>query len=106
MHTLPDTSSAAAALVGSLGLHAPDAAAPTPPHDAALAALRKAQVELYCDHDAAAITALRTARQALAGEAPSPAGALASVDEAAWHIRRHAMQAAQTALAQARSDLA
>lgn len=101
MNTFPDTWSAAMAMVGSLGQHAEPSALPPRPHAAALSALRSAQVELYCDHDAAALIALREARRSLAGDQPPEAVALASLDEASWHIRRHEMPEAQRAIVHA-----
>lgn len=98
--------SATLALLGSLGMPAAEADALPTAHGSALTALRTAQVDLYCDRDAAAMTALREARRALAGNVPLETAALASVDVAAWHIRRHEMHAAQAALAQARRLLA
>lgn len=106
MTPILDTFSATVALVGSLGMHAADAAVAPRAHADALAALRSAQVQLYCDHDAAAMTALREARRALAGDSASQAVAMASMDQAAWHMRRHELREAQAALAQARLRLA
>lgn len=110
MTTFSDTFSVTTALVGSLAAPAPVAALAHPgaeaAHRGAMTALRVAQVELYCDHDAAAMTALREARRSLAGEGPAEAVALASLDEAAWHIRRHEMPDAQRAIAHARLSLA
>ncbi len=106
MNTTFDTLSATAALVSSLGVHAADAAPVQHDHGGALLALRAAQVELFSAHDAAALTALREARRALISETPPQAIALASIDEAAVHIRRHEMHEAQAAIGQARQRLA
>lgn len=106
MSTIFDTLSATAALVGSLGMTATQAAPLPHANGEALSALRTAQVELYCDHDAAAMVALREARRSLIGQAPPEAVALAALDEAAWHIRRHEMREAQLAIGQARLRLA
>lgn len=101
----PDTLSATTALVGSLGLHATEPFIAPRAHGLALSALRSAQVELYCDHDAAALIALREARRSLLGDLAAEAVALASMDAASWHIRRHELPQAQMALAQARQWL-
>lgn len=74
-------------------------------HDAATLALRTAQVELYCDHEAAAMTALHAARRELLGEAAEEAGLLASVEEAVWHVRRHDTERAQATIAFVRDAL-
>lgn len=100
-----DTLAAAAALVSSLAAGPAQATMPLRDHDLAMRALREAQVELYCDHDAAAMTALREARRALAGQS-GDALALASMESAAWHIRRHEARQAQVAMAFARQQLA
>ena len=104
MTTTADTLAAATALVSSLSAGPTAAALPLADHDQAMAALRAAQVELYCDHDAAAMTALREARRALAG-LPSEAAALAAMESAAWHIRRHEAREAQIAMALAQQQL-
>lgn len=57
--------------------------------------MRHARVELYCDHRAEAIAAIRRATQALedTARAVDPL-ALAALDEAAWEARRdHTAQA-------------
>lgn len=105
MNTLQDTLGAVSALVGSVGAHAADAAPLQHPHNQAVAALRTAQIELYCDHDAAALVALREARRCLIGDEPAEVAALSSVDAAAWHIRRHEAVRAQTSIARARLSL-
>jgi hypothetical protein len=51
-------------------------------------ALRAAQVELYCDHDANAIAALQQARRELQAAAGTGAGLLA-LDRAARQLRQH-----------------
>lgn len=75
-------------------------------HVGAMLALRDAQVQLYCDHDAAAISALAEARRSLMAEAVPEATALATLEAAAWHIRRHETDAAQRAIVQVRDRLA
>jgi hypothetical protein len=101
---------AASAWITSFAMHGP-AAASMPAqitNDVVLQALRHAQVELYCGHDQGALTALRQVRETLA--APERHGedlrAQLSVEEAAWHIRRHEAEQAQAAIAHARDRLA
>lgn len=106
MNTTLDTLSAAAALVSSLGIHAAEAAPLPRDHGGVLQALRTAQIELFSDHDAAALTALREAQRGLISEMPAEAVAMVSIEEAAWHIRRHDMHEAQAAIGQARQQLA
>ena len=100
-----DTLAAATALLGSLTMSAPAAAEPPADQRQARQVLRTAQVELYCDHDAAAMIAVREARRFLVGTVHE-GRVLASIDEAAWHIRRHEMADAQRALVMARDRLA
>lgn len=61
--------------------------------------IRSAQVELYCDHRAHAITAIRRATQALEA-APGHVDplALAALEEAIWEARRDHTDAAVAAL--------
>lgn len=107
MTPIPDAFTLAAALVGGLGLQATDPEqASGPAQGAAAAALRSAQVELYCDHEAEAMQALREARRHLSGETPVDARTITAVEQAAWHIRHHAMDEAQRSLDQARAGLA
>lgn len=106
MATSLDTLAAVSALVGSLSVQAPDTAEQHADHPLARAALRTAQVELYCDHDAAAMTALLTARRAVMDSTQKNDFVLTAMDEAAWHIRRHELDHAQSALQQAQARLA
>ena len=107
MTPITDTFTLAAALVGGLSLQPLDTERDrATAQGAAAAALRTAQVELYCDHDAAALVALREARRHLSGSAQVGADTLSAVEQAAWHIRHHAMDAAQRSLDQARAGLA
>jgi hypothetical protein len=102
-----DMLSSAAALVGSLGLHHTEPGPAPATIGAAMRALRIAQVELYCDHDRAAMIALREARRAIVERATRQGvAALGSVDEAAWRIRHHDLERAQVAIAHARTALA
>lgn len=81
---------------------------PAPPqHDHTLArhALLMAQVELYCSHDAAAIVALRAAHRSLLADTCLAIAALTSLDEAACHIRHHAVRDALQAITRARDSL-
>ena len=69
--------------------------------------MRTAQVELYCDHDAQALLAIRRARAALeASHDTAAAQALIALDQASWHVRHKHMDAALEALNSARSGLA
>lgn len=105
MNNPSDTLAATAAMVSTVNSsHAPGLR-PVVDHDAATAALREAQVELYCGHDAAAMTALREARRSLSG-LPGEAAALATMESAAWHIRRHESREAQRDMALAHQLLA
>jgi len=62
-------------------------------------AMRVAQVELYCDHPAAALGAIRRALQQLEHPFETTAAAeLATLERAAWHVRRHDTSAAVAAL--------
>ncbi|GAP37193.1 hypothetical protein [Piscinibacter sakaiensis] len=97
----------AAALVASQGRPAAEparAALLHAPHAPAREAVEHARVELYCDHDEAALRALRDARGALRDAGDAPNAALA-VEEAAWHIRRHHPGEAQAALRHAHDAL-
>ncbi|HZY19039.1 MAG TPA: hypothetical protein VFE82_11195 [Ramlibacter sp.] len=76
------------------------------PIDIALRALRSAQVELYCDHESAALTAVRAARTALAGSMAGGLQVRFLVEAAVWHVRHHEFALAQHALADARLRLA
>jgi len=92
---------------GGSRLEPPAAPVPSPDdHALALHALLMAQVELYCDHDAAAVVALREAHRALLRDSCFAIAALASLDEAAWHIRHHEMREALRAITRARDSLA
>jgi hypothetical protein len=52
--------------------------------------VRKAQVELYCDHRDGALSAIRRAKHALEEiGSPSAFVGLAALDEAAWHARNN-----------------
>ena len=71
------------------------------------AQMRRAQVELYCDHPAGALVAIRRAVRQL--ELPSDllaAEELATLERAAWHVRRHETSAAVAALDVAMTRLA
>lgn len=61
--------------------------------------MRQARVELYCDHRAQAIAAIRRATHALeeAARAADPV-ALAALDEAAWEAKRDHLAQAVAAL--------
>jgi hypothetical protein len=107
MNTPVDTLTLVTALVGSLGLPAEALRAADAPWRAATReALRTAQVELYCDHGAAALRAVRAARSMLQDSGPAQTLARAAIDEAAWHIRQHHDDVAQRALTAARDSLA
>ena len=79
---------------------APVAASHPTSHLAARIAVRAAQVALYCDHEGAALHALQRARRALLDDAVDEAVPLASLDAAAWQVRRHDAEAAQRTMAQ------
>lgn len=65
-------------------------------------ALRAAQVELYCDHDARALLALQQARRELQAAAGVGAGhGLAALDRAVWQMRHHDTRGAVAALGDA-----
>ena len=71
-----------------------------------LASLRMAQVELYSDHDAAALQAIRRARRELAAQPQANAAReLAALDQAAWQVRHHDSLGAVATLDAARSRL-
>ena len=72
----------------------------------AVADIAHARVELYCGHDGQAVADLRAARASLqkAG-GPTPAAALAALDEASWHARRGRYQSAELALQHALEQL-
>lgn len=106
MATSLDTLAAVGALVGSLSVQAPDTNEQHADHHLARDALRTAQVELYCGHDAAAMTALLTARRALLTSAQQNGVIITAMEAAAWHIRRHETDHAQTAIQQAQARLA
>ncbi len=96
----PDSLSAACALIGSLGMHAPEARATLPmPVASVRHCLRTAQVELYCDHDHAALHALLKARHDMAEYLPPSSSQLQAMEVALWHVRRHELDAAQQAIA-------
>ena len=77
----------------------PPAQAQTLPVDALHQQLRDAQVALFCDHDEAALHALREARQELVGHVPNDSPLLVAVEEAVWFVRRHDMVGAHRAIA-------
>ncbi len=68
--------------------------------------VRKAQVELYCDHRDGALSAIRRAKHALE-EVGSPSAfvGLATLDEAAWHARNNHTAAAVDLLGTAKDRL-
>ena len=69
--------------------------------------MRLAQVQLYCDHPSAALGAIRRALHQL--ERPSEitaADELATLEHAAWYVRRHDTSAAVAALDVAMAHLA
>lgn len=73
----------------------------------ASAQMRRAQVELYCDHPAGALVAIRRAVRQL--ELPSEVTAgeeLATLERAVWHVRRNETGAAVAALDVAMTRLA
>ncbi|MCP5270045.1 MAG: hypothetical protein H6932_02320 [Burkholderiaceae bacterium] len=62
-------------------------------------ALRAAQVELYCDHDARAHAVLQLARRELQAAAGDASGrGLAALDRAVWQMRLHDTRGAVAAL--------
>lgn len=70
------------------------------------AALRNAQLELFCGHDHRAMTAIGLARRELAHQSdPVLARELAALDEAAWQVRHRYGSAAIATLDAARSRL-
>lgn len=93
------------ALVASQALPATPSAAAVIPNETAREALNHARVELYCDHEAAALRALREAREAMIGAGGAPVEAMGAVEEASWHIRHHHGNEAQIALQVARDSL-
>lgn len=99
------------ALVGaSAYAHPLLAAAAIPAIGDAMAKIRRAQVDIYCDHNGQAITAIREAgRQLRASSSGMMAVTLAMLDEAAWLVRhndyRGAEEALDAALAHLRVDL-
>jgi hypothetical protein len=105
MNTPSDTLTATAALVNAASRSPAHELRQAVDHDVATAALREAQIELYCGHDAAAVTALHEARRALAS-VPSETAALATMESAVWHIRRHEASEAQRDMAIAHQLLA
>ena len=98
---------AAAAWVASVAMHSPAAAAPQAPDARAVRdQLRAVQVELYCDHEQAALQALRHARRLASTAVGGGADTRRALEEAAWHIRHHDSGRAHLALVQARDSLA
>lgn len=95
----------ASALVASQALREAEPEAAAPLLGPARAALANARVELYCDHEAAALRALREAREAMIGAGGAPVEAMGAVEEASWHIRHHHGNEAQIALQVARDIL-
>ena len=108
MFTTAPTATVVAALAAASGVtHANAANAATAPGDfgtkllraQASTEMRLAQVELYCDHPSAALGAIRRALHQL--ERPSErraADELATLERAAWYVRRHDTSAAVAAL--------
>jgi hypothetical protein len=75
-------------------------AAPLSP--AAVAAIRHAQVEIYCDHDRQALADIHAARNSLLTMPSSvPSDAFAELDQAVWRMRHHDYRAAEQALERA-----
>ena len=72
-------------------------AAPSPVPEQAVAEIRSARVQLYCDHDVQAMADIRAARSRLEDGAPL-ARARSALDEAAWHARHGRFQDAELAL--------
>jgi hypothetical protein len=109
MFTSPSMLTLVGALVGA-GAYAPE-----PPADAAAgpllppqvaAEIRRARVEIYCGHNAAALAGIRTAsRQLRAGGGAMPARTLAALDQAAWLARHNRHAAAELALEDALNQL-
>lgn len=68
--------------------------------------LQMAQVELYCDHKAQALVAIRHAMQLLeACDDKALEPQLATLSEAAWHVRRNDSLVAVELLDQAKGQL-
>lgn len=90
---LPDASLASmASMHGVAAGLSPDAAA----------AIRRAQVEIYCDHDRQAFADIHTARNSLlTAPAHAPAEAFVELDRAVWQMRHHDYAAAELALERA-----
>ncbi len=105
MITATPTATVVAALAAASGVtHANAATAPGDFSTNLLRAqasteMRMAQVQLYCDHPSAALGAIRRALHQL--ERPSETMAtdeLATLERAAWYVRRHDTRAAVAAL--------
>jgi hypothetical protein len=98
------------AIVGAGGYDGHDAATPQASHEAAEREarhdLQMAQVELYCDHRAQALVAIRHAMQLLeACDDKALEPQLAKLSEAAWHVRHNDSLAAVDLLDQAKDRL-
>lgn len=79
-------------------------AAPLSP--VAVAAIRHAQVEIYCDHDRQAIADIHAARNSLLTLPFSvPSDAFTELDQAVWRMRHHDYRAAEQALERALTHL-
>lgn len=108
-----DTASHSALLGAIVGASGYDGHVETEIHTAHEAAerearhdLQMAQVELYCDHKAQALVAIRHAMQLLEAcddKALDPQ--LATLSEAAWHVRRNESLVAVGLLDQAKGQL-
>ncbi|HSW07341.1 hypothetical protein [Aquabacterium sp.] len=71
-----------------------------------LAAILRARVEIYCDHDRQAIADIHAARDSLRTLPVSvPFEAFAALDQAVWRVRQHDYTAAEQALDQALAQL-
>lgn len=101
-----DQGTVAVALVQSVGHAAATPREAHHAHDEVLDVLRTAQVELYCDHESAAMAAVREARKGLDTHTAQDSLALADLEEAAWHLRHHHADEALNAIGRARKTLA
>lgn len=102
MFTSPTTLGVLAALVGASAYDGPQArllAAAAQDCELAAAEIRRAQVELYCGHDAQAALEIRSARTHLNLPYDRRYGdALAGLDRAAWMARQGRLTEAEDAL--------
>jgi hypothetical protein len=107
--TSPTTLGVLAALVGAGAYGAPQAcllAEGRSGGELAAAEIRRAQVELYCCHDAQAVAEIRTARAHLHLPYDWRYGAaLAGLDRAAWMARQGRLTEAEDALQAALTSL-